>query len=82
MKYTGDISDAIGDVKRLYADLKITRECPNCGEDVVHDFNQDYVSYGEGTLYFYCYDGCEHEWEVEAEYSATLIVETKEQTDE
>jgi hypothetical protein len=78
VKYIGDVTDAICDVKRLYVDLVITRPCPECGEDVNLDYSQNYISYGDGNLNFYCYDGCEHEWEVEADITATVIIETKE----
>jgi len=76
-KCTGDATDAICSVKRLYADLIIVRECPECNESVEHDFNQNYISYGEVSLYFYCED-CEHEWELEADVTATVTVEVKE----
>lgn len=76
MKYTGDISDAIGDIKRLYADLEITSICPQCECSCTRDFNEEYISYGNGTLYFYCEN--DHEWEIEADITATVIIETKE----
>lgn len=78
MKYVGDVTDAICDVKRLYVDLVINKPCPNCGENVKLDYNQNYISYGNGNLNFYCYDGCEHEWEIKAEITATVILETNE----
>lgn len=78
MKYVGDISDEICNIKRLWVDLIINRPCPNCGENVKLDYNQNYISYGDGNLRFYCYDGCEHEWEVEAEITARVTIETKE----
>lgn len=79
MKYVGDITDTACDVKRLYVnDLIINKPCPKCGENVELDFSQNYISYGNGNLNFYCYDGCEHEWEIEAEITATVILETKE----
>lgn len=78
MKYVGDISDEVCHIKRLYADLVIDRPCPNCGKKVELDYNQNYISYGDGNLNFYCYDGCEHEWEIEANITATITIETKE----
>lgn len=79
MKYVGDISDAICDIKRLYADLIIVRPCPNCGKNVELDYNQNYISYGgDDNLNFYCYDGCKYEWKIKANITATIIIETKE----
>lgn len=76
MKYTGDISDAISTVKRLYADLHIEVPCPECSESVVRDFNDDYILYGElDSINFYCSE-CEHEWEVPARIiSAEITIE-------
>jgi len=79
MKYEGDITDAASDVKRLYIiDLSIIRPCPKCGKDVECSQTQEYISYGDADLSFWCGDGCEHEWEVKATFSAKVIIETKE----
>lgn len=80
VKYTGDITDAVSDIKRLYVhDLEITRSCPRCDRDVSSSLIENYISYGDATLNFYCSDGCEHEWEVEATLTATVTIETKEE---
>jgi hypothetical protein len=77
VKYTGDATDGISSVKRLYVDIAIVKPCPQCGENVEHDFNESYISYGEVSAYFYC-DNCEYEWEVEADVTATVTIELKE----
>jgi hypothetical protein len=78
MKYVGDITEAADEVKRLYInDLKIVRPCPECGLEVECHQTQNYISYGDANLSFWCGDGCEHEWEVEATFTAQVIIETK-----
>ncbi len=76
-KYTGDIEASLAHEKRLYADILVVRECPECGKPVTYDFKDHYISYGELTeISFYCYDGCEHEWEVPARIvSADMTIE-------
>lgn len=76
-KCTGDATDAISSVKRLYVDIIIIRECPECNKEAVRDFNDSYISYGEATLYFEC-DNCDHEWKLETDVTATVTVEIKE----
>jgi hypothetical protein len=71
-QYTGDISP--NNEKRMYADIQVEKECPECGKVVTYDFNDHYISYGElSELYFYCHDGCEHEWEIPARIVSTKI---------
>ncbi len=76
-KCTGDATDGISSIKRLYADLIIIKECPECGNEVDHNFNEKYISYGDVTLYFYC-DDCDCEWELETDVTATVTIEIKE----
>lgn len=79
MRYEGDITDAITNVKRLYVDdLVIERDCPECGAKVKIDFSDQYISYGDDELNFYCSDGCEHEWTIQADLTAKLVLETHE----
>lgn len=79
MKYEGDITDAMSNVKRLYVDgLVIKRNCPECGQTVERDYSDHYISYGEEDIDLYCSDGCEHEWTIKATLSAKLILVTDE----
>ena len=79
MKYEGDITDSVSEIKRLYVDdLVLERDCPECGEKVTIDFSDRYIMYGDAALSFYCYDGCDHEWTVQANLSAKLYLETNE----
>ncbi len=75
-EHTGDISDAIGDIKRFYIDLVITKDCPNCGKKVTYDLSDNYISYPaeDDILTFYCWDGCDHEWEVPVKIKATATI--------
>jgi len=54
------------EVKRFYLPVKIEANCPECGEHVVYDLNDNYLSYPDANVPFghtmYC--ECEHEWEV------------------
>ena len=76
--YEGDLSNVIGDIKRCYIDgVIITKKCPNCGKDVEKDLGDDYISYpaADEVLHFYCWDGCDHEWEVPVKLTAKMIIE-------
>ena len=74
MKYTGDITDGVGEVKRLYAVMFITEPCPTCNKEIEYDLSGHYISYGELTLYFEC-EECDDEWEVETNVTATVTIE-------
>jgi hypothetical protein len=77
MKYTADVTDGIGEVKRLYVELVITRPCPDCKEEIEYDLSGHYISYGELSMYFECED-CDIEWEVETEVTAIATIKLKE----
>jgi hypothetical protein len=66
-------------VKRFCIDGEIfNTKCPECGADVEHDFNYQYLSYptvGGGEITVYC-DGCDHDWDVE--YDMQISIEIKE----
>lgn len=78
--YHGNIEDTLENEKRLYADIQVEAICPKCGITVTHDFNDDYISYGElKEINFYCYEGCNQEWSLPARIvSAELTIEVDE----
>jgi hypothetical protein len=55
------------EVKRFYVPAVVACDCPNCGERVTHDMENDYLSYPVANEPFdhgmYCAK-CEHEWTV------------------
>lgn len=71
---TGEIQ--IDDIKRLYVDAVVKKDCPKCGSHCEHDFNEQYISYGDlDNIWFYC-DNCDNEWEQPARIvSVELTIE-------
>jgi len=61
----------ISDIKRFRFRAKLTRVCPGCGADIVHDFEQEALGYPEVgkmiPLHLWC-DECD------AEYSIRICV--------
>ena len=52
-------------VKRFYFDAKLKMKCPNCGEEMVRDFSDDYLSYPvveKDEEMALCCDGCDKEF--------------------
>ncbi len=74
--YTGDVTDIAYGIKRLYVDeVPVKLPCPKCDKQILHC--TDYISYGEGSLYFYCAEedgGCEHEWDVPVELTLQITL--------
>ena len=67
------------DVKRFHFPASITATCPECGEEVTKDYENEYLSYpaanveDEITMYHYNEDnGDEHEWPVKVILKITL----------
>ncbi len=52
----------VGSIKRCYVDCEIEVKCPDCGEILTHDFNEQYLSHpeieGKDYASFYC-SACE-----------------------
>ncbi len=83
-EYKGIIN--LSEVKRLYIDLKIEKECPRCGHAMERDFNENYIFYpqeiidgeSDGTIGFYC-EKCEEEsrmgGNIKYEYIYPLVLE-------
>ena len=78
MKSTTDITDdVLCGHKRLYVDTsEIELPCPKCG--ILRGCGTEMFEEGDTTLNFYCMDdegGCEHEWEVYPNVTASLTIE-------
>ena len=77
IKYTGQL-----DIKRLYLPgVKISRNCPECGSEIVWNGSNQYLSYpmvGEPEqFYLYCED-CDREWSVDYRLELSMYAEFEE----
>ena len=68
---------SIGDVKRCYILGAVAKlKCPDCGEEIEHDFGDQYLSHPEvgddDDLCFYC-DGCDKEWEAPMKVTSAVV---------
>ena len=63
------------DVKRFYVPAIIKSNCPKCGEEIVNDYNEQYLSYPTANkimeTHFYC-DECDEEFYINTLLKVTL----------
>ena len=76
-KITGQITDSLDD-KRCYLPLVIKTKCQTCKEELVRDFNDDYLSYPDLSkpveVGFYC-ENCESEYYFNVDLKITATME-------
>ena len=76
-KDTGTIADIVDD-KRCYLPLKLKTKCPSCGDELIKDFSDDYLSYPDFNkpikVGLWC-ESCNNEFTIDVNFTITATLE-------